>query len=496
MLQQWADTIKTIADAITAYVTVWVLIGAGLFFTFRSRFVQIRHLPTMLRLVLKSRRGADGGISSFQAFTMSLAARVGVGNVFGVAAALLLGGPGAVFWMWIVALVGMATSFFESTLAQVFKVRAADGTFRGGPAYYMLHGLKNRALGLVFAIIAVVTCGIVITMVQANAISSTLAQWAHTPPTWCAVILLVFSSLVIFGGIRSVARVAEILAPLMALIYVLVATFIVVVNIKELGSVLGLIITSAFSARAGVAGLGAGFMAALVNGVQRGLFSNEAGQGTAPNASATATVDHPVSQGMIQSLGVFVDTIIVCTATAFIILVAGPGVWSRPDANPATLTTLAIMDQVGDWAQIPMAIMIFVLAFSSIIAAYVYSEVNMDFVVSHPAARWSVRVLCVTSVVLGSLFDLELVWNTVDIAMAIMTVTNVIAVLALHRWVLGALQDYEAQVLTAGGKNAGPGIVFKSRNNPFLPGDLQTDGWLPVGGNTSKTAAASQTERR
>lgn len=466
MLQEWADAIKQVADTITLYLTLWILLGAGLFFTIRSRAVQLRHLGTMVRLVLRSRRGAKGGISSFQAFTMSLAARVGVGNVFGVAAALMFGGPGAIFWMWIVALLGMATSFFESTLAQIFKVRAADGTFRGGPAYYMQYGLGKRWMGVLFAVIAIVTCGFVITAVQANAISSTMAASAGTSPMITACLLFVFSSLVIFGGIRSVARVAEIMAPLMALIYVLLALFIVVVNIVDLPGVLALIVSAAFSPQPLLSGLGGGLLVAIINGVQRGLFSNEAGQGTAPNAAATATVSHPVPQGMIQSLGVFVDTIIVCTATAFIILEAGQGVWSSDEANPATLTTLAVMHHVGSWAQVPMAVMVFVLAYSSVIAAYVYSEVNMDFMVDSKAARWAVRVLSVVSVVLGSLFDLSVVWNTVDIAMAIMTITNLVAVVALHRWVLGALRDWESQ------REKGLDPVFRGRRNAHLPADI------------------------
>ena len=314
-MEDLANQILAVADWLTLHVTVWVLVGTGLFLTIASRGVQLRHFPSMIRAVTGSRQGAKGGISSFQAFTISLAARVGVGNVFGVAAALLMGGPGAIFWMWIVALVGMATAFFEATLAQVFKVRVADGTFRGGPAYYISLGMKNKVLASVFAVITVVTCAFVITSVQSNAIAGTLLSAlgdAGSEPvigslTQAQIIigalLFVFSSMVIFGGIRTVARVTEWMAPIMATIYVIMVAIIIIMNIGQFGIVLGQIFTSAFAPQPLVGGLGGGILAALINGTKRGLFSNEAGQGTAPNAAATATVAHPVSQGLIQSLG-------------------------------------------------------------------------------------------------------------------------------------------------------------------------------------------------
>ncbi|MDD7505631.1 MAG: alanine/glycine:cation symporter family protein, partial [Actinomycetaceae bacterium] len=440
-----AAQIQAIADNITLYATIWILLGTGVFLTWRTRGVQFRLFGHMVHVVLGSRGGSHGGISSFQAFCISLAARVGIGNVFGVAAALMIGGPGAIFWMWIVALVGMATAFFEAVLAQLFKVQAPDGTFRGGPAYYMRYGMKSKVLSTIFAIITVVTCGVVITGVQSNAIASTMQGSAGTSPVFTAVLLFAFSSLVILGGIRSVARVTEWMAPIMALIYVVMAFVIVVMNIGEFPRVIGQIFQSAFSPEPLVGGLGGGILAAVINGIKRGLFSNEAGQGTAPNAAATATVSHPVSQGLIQSLGVFVDTIIICTATAFVILVAGPDVWTSPDANPATLTTLAVAHALGDWAVIPMAFMIFVLAFSSIIAAYVYSEVNLYFVTPHKAGPWVVRVISIASITTGALVSLAVVWNTVDIAMAVMTILNLVALIALSSWGVAALKDYERQ---------------------------------------------------
>ena len=330
------------------------------------------------------------------------------------------------------------------------------------------------------------TCAFVITSVQSNAIASTLlsalSPSAREPIAGLgglssahlviAALLFVFSAMVIFGGIKTVARVTEWMAPIMATVYVIMVAVICVLNLPKFGAVIGQIFAAAFAPQPTLAGLGGGILAAVINGTKRGLFSNEAGQGTAPNAAATATVSHPVRQGLIQSLGVFVDTIIVCTATAFVILIAGEKVWSNPEANPANLTTLAVADQLGQWTIMPMSILIFVLAYSSVIAAYVYSEINLSFVVKSKAATWAVRIISVASVVIGALTTLDLVWNAVDIAMAIMTVTNLVALIVLAPWGLGALRDYEAQR-----KSGIADPVFVAKDNPLLPGDLPGDVW-------------------
>ena len=482
-----AAHLLTIADWITAHITMWVLIATGLFLTVVTRGVQVRHLGDMVRQVGGSRAGAQGGISSFQAFAISLAARVGVGNVFGVAAALLMGGPGAIFWMWVVACVGMATAFFEATLAQVFKVRAADGSFRGGPAFYMAHGMGNRVLASVFAAITLVTCGFVITSVQSNAVAGTLVaalgggQESALPgfggltaaQLVVAGLVFVLTAVVVFGGIRAVARVTEWMAPIMAMIYIVLVFVICVLNVGQFLDVVIEIFSSAFAPEPLMGGLGGGILAAVINGTKRGLFSNEAGQGTAPNAAATATVSHPVRQGLIQSLGVFIDTIVVCTATAFVILIAGAEVWGGRGVNPSNLTTLAVSRELGAWAIVPMAVLVFVLAYSSIIAAYVYSDTNMSFVFGGRAwATWVVRVVCVASATAGALLSLDVVWNAVDIAMAVMTITNLIALVILMRWGLGALRDYQDQ------RRAGiADPVFVGEGNPLLPRDVPGRVW-------------------
>ena len=487
-----AVQLQSVADWITLHLTMWVLVGAGLFLTVRTRGVQVRHLGDMVVQVVGSRRGSHGGISSFQAFTISLAARVGIGNVFGVAAALILGGPGAVFWMWGVALVGMATAFFEATLAQVFKVRHDDGTFRGGPAYYMARGMHSRPVGVLFAALTIITCGFSIIMVQSNAIAGVIGPGSalHLPLPVAAAVLFALSAVVILGGIRSVARVTEWMAPLMALVYLAVGLVIVVLRIDHLPEVLATIVTSAFGPREFAGGVTGGIVAALVNGTKRGLFSNEAGQGTAPNAAATATVAHPVQQGFIQSLGVFVDTILVCSMTAFIILDSGvyiPGTLA-PDAAGG-LTQQAVAAVLGDWTAVPMAIIIFVLAYSSVIAAATYSEVNMSFISSRPAWRWLPRTVSTVSTALGALLTLELVWNTVDIAMAVMTLTNLVALLVLSRWGVGALRDWEAQ------RRAGVAEpVFVAEGNPLLPGRLDTDVWTRAATRSGTQAPRAVTD--
>ena len=491
-MDQAAAIVKQIADAIALYGEIWILIGLGIFYTVITRGVQFRFFRHMWHVVLSSRKDSRGGISSFQAFTISLAARVGVGNVFGVAAALIIGGPGAIFWMWIVALVGMATSFMESTLAQIFKVKNADGTFRGGPAYYMWLGLHKRWFGSIFAVIAIITCGFVITSVQSNAIAGSIMATLGTTEAQqgthsaiIAVILFVFAAPIILGGIRSVARVTEWMAPIMAVVYVIIAAIILVMNIGQIPAILALIVKSAFTGGALGGGIGGGIFAALINGVQRGLFSNEAGQGTGPNAAATATVSHPVRQGLIQSLGVFVDTIIVCSATAIIILSAPKAVLTGTDSSQAaSLTTVAVASQLGDWSTYLMLLIISVLAFSSIIAAYVYSDVNMSFVTTKPWASWLVRIVSVASVVLGAVVSLPLVWNAVDIAMAVMTITNLIAITLLWKWAVGALKDYSAS--RRRDKDAVP--VFIAKNNPYLPAELPTGVWE---GETLGTSAAA-----
>ncbi|WP_232548437.1 alanine/glycine:cation symporter family protein [Propioniciclava soli] len=431
------------------YGLVGLLVAVGLWLTIATRGVQVRHFGAMVRSLTRSRAGAQGGISSFQAFAIGMATRIGIGNITGVALALILGGPGAIFWMWVVAAVGMATGFAEATLAQVFKVRAPDGTFRGGPAFYVSVGLRSRGWGVLFAVLLIFAMVVAMPMVQSNTIAVALEAAQGVPTGVTGVVVAALTALVVFGGVRGVARAAELITPLMALAYVAIALAVIVANLTHVPAFLGDILAGAFGLREGLAGLGGGVMAALLNGAQRGLFSNEAGMGTAPNGAATATVAHPVQQGFVQSLGVFIDSMVICTATAFIILSTDasgyvPGVTPREEA--ASLTTNAVVGQLGAWASWPMLVMIFFFGFSSILGAYAYAQVNLDFL---GGPRWSRFVLAAVTVAttgIGAVQALPHVWILMDSAMALITVVNLAGLVALTGWVRAALADHEERV--------------------------------------------------
>ncbi|MDY6998718.1 MAG: alanine/glycine:cation symporter family protein, partial [Actinomycetota bacterium] len=439
--------IGPVSDLLYSYILVYLLVGAGIYFTIRTRFIQVRYFKRMITQLTHSRTHGEG-ISSFQAFCVGLASRVGTGNIAGVAIALTVGGPGAIFWMWVVAAIGMATAMIEATLAQIFKVRAGDGSFRGGPAFYIQRGLGSRAGGIVFAILLIFTFGIAFNMVQANAISDVLNASYSIDVTWIGVALLALSAPILFGGVRRVARIAEIVLPLMALTYIVLALVIVAINIDFLPDVLGQIIGGAFGLTELAGGFAGGIAAALLNGVKRGLFSNEAGMGSAPNVAATATVTHPVKQGLIQSLGVFVDTIVICTATAFIILASGPGVYdpSTPTSvEGATLTQAAVADGLGSWTVTLMAVLVFVFAFSSVLGNYVYAEINLFFLGAGKKSINVFRVFVLAAIFIGSVSALTPVWALADVAMGLMALVNLTAIVLLGKWAFAAIKDYHRQ---------------------------------------------------
>ncbi|WP_369253223.1 alanine/glycine:cation symporter family protein [Geodermatophilus amargosae] len=466
------NLIDPVSNVLWTYVLVYVLLGVGLYFGFRTRFVQVRLFGRMIRQITSSRSGSDGGISSFQAFCVGLASRVGTGNIAGVAIALTLGGPGAIFWMWIVALVGMATALIEATLAQIFKIPAGDGSFRGGPAFYIERGLGSRRGGVLFAVLLIFTFGIAFNMVQANTISDVLAGGHGVGEWWSAALLMALTASVVFGGVRRIARVAEWLLPVMALAYVALAAVIIALNVTQVGAVLGQIFSAAFGVGQAAAGITGGLAAALLNGAKRGLFSNEAGMGSAPNAAATATTSHPVKQGLIQSLGVFVDTIIVCSATAFIILFAGSAVYTPGETTEgASLTQAAVAHELGSGTTWVMSVLIFVFAFSSVLGNYSYAEVNMTFLRARPGALTVFRIVVVAVVGAGALLELATVWALADVAMGFMALVNLVALVLLGRWALGALRDFERQA------RAGKDPVFSTTDNPDLPGTVADSVW-------------------
>ena len=477
-----ANLIDPISKVLYTYVLVYVLVAAGIYFTIRTKFVQVRYFKRMLGQLVSSRSGGEG-ISSFQAFCVGLASRVGTGNIAGVAIALTVGGPGAIFWMWVVALLGMATALVEATLAQIFKVRAADGTFRGGPAFYIQRGLGSRPGGVVFAVLLVFTFGIAFNMVQANAIADVLSTTHAIEVNYTTIGLVLLAAPVLFGGVRRVAKVAEVVLPIMALAYVLLALVIVVLHIGHLPHVLSEIIGGAFGFQQLAGGFTGGLAAAMLNGVKRGLFSNEAGMGSAPNVAATATVSHPVKQGLIQSLGVFVDTMIVCTATAFIILVSGPEVYD-PHAPAkmagASLTQAAVASALGSWSIYLMTALVFVFAFSSVLGNYVYAEVNLFYLGVKERGINIFRVVVLAAIAVGSVAKLATVWDFADVSMGLMALVNLVAIVLLAKWALAALNDYQRQA--AEGRD--PTFIAEEAGLPeALPGDIWSRPGLPVVGS-------------
>ena len=439
-----------------SYIMLYVLIGVGLFFTFKTKFVQFRLLGEMFRVITeKAPVGKDGkkGISSFQAFTISAASRIGTGNVAGVATAIALGGPGAVFWMWVIALIGAGSSFIESTLAQVYKTKDKSSNqgnmFRGGPAYYMEKGLNKRWMGIIFAVSISLCYGFVFNAVQSNTISVAFSNSFDTSRVVMGIILALLTAVIIFGGLKRIVAVTTYLVPVMAIIYIILALIVMVMNVTELPSVIGLIISSAFGFNEV---FGGAIGAAILNGVKRGLFSNEAGMGSVPNAAATADVSHPVKQGLIQTLGVFIDTLVICTATAMIVLLSDA--YTQGDARTIDLTQASLVDHFGSWAGILLAIIIFLFAFSSVIGNYFYGETNIGFIKDSKVMLNIYRMFVVGFVYFGAVAKVQLVWDLADVFMAIMAFINLIAIVMLWKIAKKVLDNYLVQ------RKAGKNPVF------------------------------------
>ncbi|QBY43867.1 sodium:alanine symporter family protein [Arsenophonus nasoniae] len=430
-------------------VLIYLLLGVGIYFTLGTGLIQFRHFGHMFTILKNSNKSDSSGISSFQALCTSLAARVGTGNLTGVAIALTAGGPGAIFWMWLVALIGMATSFAESTLAQLYKTKDDQGNYRGGPAYYMEKGLKMRWMGVLFSIFLIIAFGLVFNSVQANSIAQATAVAFGFNPLYVGIVLTIICGIIIFGGLRSIARVAELVVPIMAIAYLILAFWVMSNNIERLPDVFLLIIKHAFGLQEAVGGVvGYGVAQAMTQGIQRGLFSNEAGMGSAPNAAAAASPypPHPASQGYVQMLGVFMDTLVICSATAIIIISSGALDSAEATISGIELTQRALSSAVGDWGAIFIAIAIFFFAFTSIIANYAYAESNMVFLENnHTAGLYILRLATLGMVIFGSMAEMPLVWKLADFSMGLMALTNLIAILMLSGIVFKLTKDYNQQ---------------------------------------------------
>ncbi|QKJ19861.1 alanine/glycine:cation symporter family protein [Microbacterium hominis] len=465
-------------DAVIAWMATWgdnlwtwlvlpVVVLLGLYFTIRSGVVQFRLIPEMFRTLTdktpRTETGEPQSVSAFQAFTISAASRVGVGNIAGVGTAIALGGPGAVFWMWLMAFIGGASAFIESSLAQLYKTRDADG-FRGGPAYYMQRGLGARWMGILFAVILIICFPLAFSSLQANTIQATVAgsldEGAQAWLPWVTGVgLSVLMAMVIFGGVRRIASVTQTLVPAMALLYLLLGLVIVVIHADRLPAAFASIFTEAFGFNE-VVGATLGYI--ILTGARRGMFSNEAGLGSAPNAGASAAVTHPVKQGLVQTLGVYFDTFLVCSITAFIILV------SVPDLSTATqgigLTQGAITSALGDWSNILLSIVIFLLAFSSILGNYYYGESNIEFITTHRGVLFGYRLFAIAAVFVGALLSASVVWTFADGVMGFMALTNLVAIGLLSGVAFRLLKDYTEQ------RRAGRDPVFTKDRMPDVGG--------------------------
>jgi alanine or glycine:cation symporter, AGCS family len=483
-LLSWINALNT---PLWDFLVVFLL-AVGVIYTLMTGAVQIRLFIHSIKVMKGSRTQSEDshGITPFQAFVTGLASRVGVGNVAGVAIAIAIGGPGAVFWMWFTAFLGMSSAFVESSLAQLFKVRDTQNKqFRGGPAYYITQGLKQKWLGIVFAIALILTYGFVFNAVQANAIiDATSHAWGWDQAnlhwmiggfdfevSWVGLILVAMTAAIIFGGIKRIAKVAESFVPFMAVLYLLVAMYIAIINFANLPHIFALIFTEAFQFKAAAGGFfGSMISMAMMMGIKRGLFSNEAGMGSAPNAAAASDVKHPVNQGLVQMLGVFVDTFVVCSCTAIIILASG--LYENAGFEGVTLTQMALESQIGDWGDDFLALILFLFAYSSIIGNYAYAEGNIQFINNSPKLMLIFRILVLLMVYFGAVASVPLIWNLADLFMGVMASINLIAILLLMPFLLMLLKDYTSQ-LKRGVKEP----EFKLDRHPKFKHRVKSDIW-------------------
>ncbi|MCU6682848.1 sodium:alanine symporter family protein [Leclercia sp. H6W5] len=468
------DYLSFINEILWGSVMIYLLFAAGIWFTFRCGFIQFRAIPQLRNNLKNSLTPQPGGLTSFQALCTSLAARVGSGNVAGVALAISAGGPGAIFWMWMTAIIGMATSFAECSLAQLYKEADKQGQFRGGPAWYMARGLGMRWMGVLFSLFLLIAYGLIFNTVQAHSVAHALRFAFDLPEIITGGVMALFTLVVILTGIKGVARLMQWMVPVMALLWVIASMVVCAWHADQLPAVFTLIVKSAFGWREAAAGaLGYTLSQALTAGFQRGMFSNEAGMGSTPNAAAAAASwpPHPASQGIVQMIGVFVDTIIICTASAMIVLLAGP-VDLPANTDGVQLVQQALINLTGGWGADFVAFIIVLFAFSSIVVNYIYAENNLIFL--HPDARksrWLLRGGVVLMVLLGSLLSLPVVWQLADIVMALMAITNLTAILLLSPVINVIARDYLRQ------RKLGVQPVFDVSRYPEIAAQLAPGAW-------------------
>ncbi|MGQ7958386.1 alanine/glycine:cation symporter family protein [Pseudomonas sp. SP16.1] len=429
-------------DLLWGKVLIVTLVAIGLLFTCSSRFVQLRHFAAMFGILRSAFQHQKGQISSFQALTLSVAGRVGAGNIAGVAVAITLGGPGAVFWMWMIGLLGMATSFFECTLAQAFKVRGSDGLYRGGPAFYIRAGLKSPKLAVVFSVLLLVTFGFGFSALQSYTIATSLNDTLGLPAYACAALIVGLLAAIIFGGLQRIARFAELLVPVMALGYLAMTLYILGSHVERIPEALLMIFNSAFGLDQA---LGGGVGAAILHGIKRGLFSNEAGLGSAPNVAAVAEVPHPVNQGIVQAFSVFIDTLVLCSCTAMIVLLSD-AYQLGGNLGGIALTQAAMAEHVGEWGRVFVSLALFFFCFTSIIYNYYLGENSLSFMgLESPGMVAGFRLLTLALILWGALQDLNTVFAFADLTMALLALVNLAALVLLLKVGLRLMRDYERQ---------------------------------------------------
>lgn len=452
------DILTKINDVMYTYILIILLVGVGVYFTIRTKGVQIRLLKDGIKSLLEKTTDGEGGekkVSSFQALMISTASRVGTGNIAGIATAIAAGGPGAVFWMWLMALIGGASAFVESTLAQIYKVKQ-NGQFRGGPSYYMEKALGKRWVGILFSIALIICFAYGFNGLQAFNMSSSLEyyipNYSETNiPMILGLILAAATAAVIWGGVLRIGIITSVLVPIMASVYILIGLVTMVLHIGELPHVFAVIFENAFDFKAMAGGMAG---SAVVIGIKRGLFSNEAGMGSAPNASASAEVSHPVKQGLVQVISVFIDTLLICSSTAMMLLVSGvQGESGVLDGIP--YVQAAISSNIGTWGIHFITISIFAFAFSSLVGNYYYAESNILFIKNNKKLLNVFRVTCVVAIFLGAQADFSMMWNIADITMGVMAIINIISIFLLGGIAIKALKDYEKK------KKQGGDVEFK-----------------------------------
>ncbi|MBD8481347.1 alanine:cation symporter family protein [Pseudomonas coleopterorum] len=479
--------LEVINDFLSGKVLIVLIVGLGGYFTVRSRFVQLRHFLHMFSVFRDSLRNSSDQLSSFQALMLSLAGRVGAGNIAGVGIAVTLGGPGAVFWMWVTALVGMASSFFECTLAQAYKRCDPDGQYRGGPSFYIQHGLGKRWLGMVMAVLLLVTFGFAFNGLQSHAVTSSLNDAFGLSTTWTGVGLAALLGLVFFGGIKRIAAVADLLVPVKTLAYIAVSLYVIVLQFDQVPEMLATIVRSAFGLDPVFGGL---LGSAIVMGVKRGVFANEAGLGSAPNVAAVAQVEHPVAQGVVQAFSVFLDTFVICTCTALVILLSGfytPGF----EGDGIALTQNSLANVVGEWGRVFISVALSLFVFTSILYNYYLGENSLRFLIGdNRKAVLVYRAIVLLLIFWGAIENLETVFAFADITMTLLAFVNLIALAMLFKIGLRLLRDYDAQ------RSAGIKVpVFDARQ--FADLDLDPKAWpVPNPSPASEKTQAAQPVQR